>query len=84
MKNTDSDVFSEAYFIVDDNGPARDLGESDMIREANRIIDESLARTLPEGGGRGKFSRVTGAILKSVPAFCLGALVATLVCILLI
>ena len=42
LKNTDSSVFSEAYFILTDNDNTRGMSDEDMIREANRIIDESV------------------------------------------
>lgn len=42
MKNTDSDIFDEAYFVLrrrEERGEGR---ECDMIREAERIIRESM------------------------------------------
>ena len=39
LKNTGSEMFEEAYFILKDkNGQAAKLSETDMIREANRIV----------------------------------------------
>ena len=42
LKNTDSDVFDEAYFILNDKYPEVS-GECDMIKEANRILGECAA-----------------------------------------
>ena len=42
LKNTDSDVFDEAYFILSDNVP-KASGECDMIKEANRILGECVS-----------------------------------------
>ena len=42
LKNTGSDLFEEAYFVVSRDGELSGIGQSDMIYEANRIIDESL------------------------------------------
>lgn len=46
LKNTGSEYFDEAYFIIKD-GVARSDSEceNDMIKEANRIISETFRRT---------------------------------------
>ena len=79
LKNTESKIFSEAYFIVDDR--ARDASESDMVREANRIIDENLAHTTVSGERQRGVGRILGAILRGIPAFLIGAGAATAVCL---
>ena len=79
LKNTESKIFSEAYFIVDEKAP--DVGEGDMVREANRIIEENLARSTKAKGRKGGIRRVPGAILRGIPAFLLGAGVATVICL---
>jgi hypothetical protein len=39
LKNTGSELFEEAYFILKDkNGKSPILSETDMIREANKIV----------------------------------------------
>lgn len=80
LKNTESKIFSEAYFIVDDK--ATGICEADMIREANRIIEENLARGARErsAGGRG-VSRLFKRLLRGIPTFILGGAVATFVCL---
>ena len=42
LKNTDSTVFSEAYFIVNEDKENENLGERDLVCEANRIINEKV------------------------------------------
>ena len=42
LKNTDSGVFDEAYFLVSDSALGKDMDERDMIAEANRILDECI------------------------------------------
>lgn len=42
LKNTGSDIFDEAYFILKDTLPPRPVEQSEMIREANRIVNENL------------------------------------------
>ncbi len=41
LKNTESRVFEEAYFVLRDDRD-RGMKKSDMIAEANRIITENL------------------------------------------
>lgn len=48
MKNTGSEFFDEAYFVVCDSPKTK--SEADMISEANRIIDEARGITAPRGG----------------------------------
>ena len=78
LKNTESKIFSEAYFIVGDKAP--EVCEADMIREANRIIEENLARGKGERGRRG-ISRLFASLFKAIPAFLLGGAIATVVCL---
>lgn len=73
LKNTDSKIFSEAYFIIDDRVDTRALTEGDMVREANRIIDESLERRGEIGEPRARFSRVATFLFRHLPAFLIGA-----------
>ena len=42
LKNTDSGVFDEAYFLVSDSALGKEMDERDMIAEANRILDECI------------------------------------------
>ena len=41
VKNTGSEMFDEAYFIVSEKGGEKRATESDMVREAGRLISES-------------------------------------------
>ena len=42
LKNTGSPYFDEAYFVVSREGICASVEQSDMVLEANRIINESL------------------------------------------
>ena len=43
LKNTGSEIFDEAYFILKEERILRsDVNENDMVREAGRIINENL------------------------------------------
>lgn len=48
MKNTGSEFFDEAYFVVCDSHKSK--SEADMISEANRIIDEAMGIKAPVSG----------------------------------
>lgn len=50
LKNTGSDIFDEAYFILKDRFPAVTVSESEMIKEANRIVSENLISGYFTGG----------------------------------
>lgn len=39
LKNTDSGIFDEAYFVLRRDGEAEHFGEADMVSEAKRIIE---------------------------------------------
>ena len=42
LKSTGSDVFDEAYFVVRDSALGG-IGECDMVKEANRILEDSVS-----------------------------------------
>ena len=42
IKDTGSEIFDQAYFIIKDAEYCAKLHKTDMIREANRIIEENL------------------------------------------
>ena len=42
LKNTQSDIFDEAYFVIKDNSLYEQLSECNMVEEANRILKESF------------------------------------------
>ena len=63
MKNTGSEFFDEAYFVVCDEHMGK--SETDMINEANRIIDEAEGSFRSRSGGR-----KIGLLL----SFCAGSL----------
>ncbi len=41
LKNTGSDIFEEAYFILKENKNRGYTSENDMIKEANRIVSDN-------------------------------------------
>jgi len=43
IKNTGSELFDEAYFVISERAKrARYVSESDLVKEANRIINENM------------------------------------------
>ncbi len=53
IKNTESCIFDEAYFILKEDCSAS-VPQNDMINEANRIIEENLKGEL-DGKGERRF-----------------------------
>ena len=41
MRNTESELFDEAYFILSEYACKKESKESDIVKEATRIIDSS-------------------------------------------
>ncbi len=70
LKNTGSEVFDEAYFVLKSDTDIALRAEGDIIREANRIIDENIGKRK-----RIDFKRI---ILPAV-SFLLGALLSALI-----
>ena len=54
LKNTGSHLFDEAYFVMSREGEEAAIDQSDMVFEANRIINESL------GGRESRIGRERG------------------------
>ena len=42
LKNTGSDIFEEAYFVLKSDTDTANRSEADIIKEANRIIEENM------------------------------------------
>ena len=79
LKNTGSEVFDEAYFVVSDKAPDEEMGECDMIEEANRILNECISVTENEG----LISRIKAFVKTKIIPFLTGILFG-MICILLI
>ena len=73
LKNTGSHLFDEAYFVLSKECEAAHIGQSDMVLEANRIIEESLKECAPvQEGRRGRFFTLVIPFLLGV-IFTVGA-----------
>jgi hypothetical protein len=42
LKNTGSEIFKEAYFVLEDEKDTSNISKKEMVDEANRIIEESF------------------------------------------
>lgn len=42
LKNTGSEIFREAYFVLEDEKDTSRISKKEMVDEANRIIDENF------------------------------------------
>ena len=70
MKNTGSEFFDEAYFVITESHIGRDDGE--MISEANRIIDSARDGVRGQTIGRAACSLIAfaaGSLLTALSVF---------------
>ena len=69
-------MFDEAYFLLSAEQHSKKLGETDMIREAERIVSESSGQEMPSvrRGRGGKFWFCMGSVCATALYFALGAL----------
>jgi hypothetical protein len=88
VRNMESDLFREAYFILSDDFEEKERSEPDMIAEANRIISETpVASYFGMSPGMGKKKRsdrldgvakgfwfMSGAFFASLIALVIGIL----------
>ena len=78
LKNTGSALFDEAYFLMSERGQNNSPSESEMVKEANRIISENLT----SGRAPDRVSlKVFRFILKQIPAFSVGAILSAVICL---
>lgn len=61
LKNTGSNIFEEAYFVIRDSALRSHVSEADMIAEANRIIRDNGTVQLSQK--KGKKRSVDAALL---------------------
>ncbi len=78
LKGTKNRIFEEAYFIIKDE--ALKLKESDMIREANKIIDETILSNYFYSGKHQKNNKKNN---RGFLWFVFGALSSVVLCTLL-
>ncbi len=69
IRDTTNKMFEEAYIVLRHDPATSGMSETDMIREAGRIIDESLRSVYPSHRRRPSAAAIRG--------FLLGALVST-------
>ena len=76
LKNTGSDMFDEAYFVIKENAPRTDMpaGENDLIKEADRIINEHIGR---------KSKKIKGNLLKDISILLTGFAIAFITAIII-
>ena len=75
LKNTDSKVFDEAYFIVKDNTKCDVMDECDMVEEANRILDNVISCRM---SGE-KISRIKKTVKAKILPFVAGIVIGFLI-----
>ena len=78
LKSTGSEVFSDAYFVVRD-GALADVGECDMVKEANRILDECVALDATVSRGRVFLDLIKAKLVPFFIGMSVGILIVTLI-----
>ena len=78
LKSTGSEVFSDAYFVVRD-GALADMCECDMVKEANRILDECV--TLDATVSRGRV--LVDLFKRRIVPFIIGAVTGIIIVLLI-
>ena len=78
LKSTGSEVFDEAYFVVRDDAMAM-MGECDMIKEANRILNECISQD--EKFDKGQI--VLDFIKRKTVPFLIGMIIGIIIAILI-
>ena len=80
LKNTDSKVFDEAYFVVSDKGTFEKIDECDMVKEANRILNECVSFSENDGN----ITRIKRFIKAKIPVLFIGIIIGILITLLII
>lgn len=75
LKNTGSDVFDEAYFVIKDDRLQGEKSECDMVEEANRILNEAF--DFEDKGGLG--GRILTHLKSNAIGFALGFILGALI-----
>ena len=87
LKNTGCEMFEEAYFILNDKYHREDKKSCDMVKEANRIIEENLCReglSIRDSGGGGCIRGIGAAIRRFALPSLIGAAVGSVITALII
>lgn len=79
LKNTGSEAFDEAYFVLKDSVSGSAPCECDMVSEAKRILDELVAaEDEPD-----KIYRISDMVKKTVVPFLIGILTGVIITLLI-
>ena len=76
LKNTDSAIFEEAYFVLGRGDDSVKVSDRDMIREAERIVCESTGEgECIHPRRRGRFYFAMGSVCATLLYFLIGVIV---------
>ena len=78
LKNTGSEVFEEAYFVVSEK-PSATMGECDMVEEANRILSECISISDPKG----RAYKIKTFLKEKIPVFLTGITIGIVIVLLI-
>ena len=77
LRNTESDIFEQAYFILSDSAYDKKKSEGDIVSEAKRIIGEAPISGWWCGSSLKKKKRRIGSALGRFAFFTVGFLLGT-------
>ena len=79
LKNTESEVFDEAYFVVSENALTSKIDECDMIEEANKILDECIFAEEEKSLKNKIFDIVKRKVIPFVSGIALGIIIGIII-----
>lgn len=75
LKNTHSDLFDEAYFVIKNEIDNERVNECDMVEEANKILEESFF----VDAQRSRFKTLILFFKKNIIPFLVGVIISGIV-----
>lgn len=79
LKNPNSEVFEEAYFVVKDTQLCDKTDECDMVEEANRILDESISYKIKNS----RINSIKKFFIEKITSFVIGIATGVIVALLI-
>jgi len=70
LKNTQSEIFDEAYLVIKDNALYENMNECDMVEEANKIIEENFVFE----DTKSPMNKILGGLKNNILPFAIGFL----------
>ena len=79
LKNTGSDLFLEAYFVVSDKELLGNSDECDIVKEAEKILNESISLDVYDGRLKKIFRFFKRVIIPFLVGLALGIIITIII-----